>query len=506
MLQNYYIIRQSAEEIRSRLSGLFFVRAYSIQAHELRIEFAGDEASELLIIRLAPGKAALYLAGQIFDPPKRNVTSFFTELEGKVLSAVAIARYDRLIILSFGDRNLTLRFFDRPNAMLFVNGALIGSFKKASAADAEVAISDEPFDSTKSLSLLSKPLRKELTHRNAEIEQFEAELRSSVTTCLYKHSPEFLVSPIRLQSIDATPQQFRSPSEAIELSVIHRERTQALEGSRRSLLHTVDTIIDKTSTARTEAAGSISDSTRIDRYMHIGQDILTRADELTRGTTTFTFTDGKGEHTIQLDPSQTPYENANRFFEKARTAKARKADVVARVASLDKDEETLLVLRERIVEAESVKALDAIRKDLSAGRYTLQQAADAIGTTGPRFREYEVAGGMRVLIGKNAKQNDELTLHVAQKEDIWFHARHVSGSHVVLRSGKRPNIPQRAIEQAAELAAYFSDARSQKHAPVAYTRRKYVRKPRGAAPGAVKLEREEVIIVTPQISAHPISP
>ena len=495
-----------AEEIRRRCIGLEFVRAYSIAAHELRIEFACDESSELLIVRLAPGTVAMYLAGQVHEPPRRNVTGFFTDLEGKNLTDISIARYDRLLKLAFGEHTLILRFYNRPNALLFQDNTLTASFKKTTDTDIAFDIIDEAFDSAKSLSLLSKPLRKEVILRNIDIERFESELRSSNTTFLYKTILDLIVSPVKLQSIESRPETYNSPSQAIEYAIVHRERFQALEGSRKSLLDTVDTILDKTSTARTEAAGSIADNTRIDRYMHIGQDILTRASELGRGTTSLTFTDHTGDHTVELDPALTPYENANRYFEKARTAKARKGDVVARIESLNKDEALLLLFRNRIIAAEHLKELDQIRKELSAGRFTLQQAADAIGTIGPRFREYEVAGGMRVLIGKNAKQNDELTLHVAQKEDLWFHARHVSGSHVVLRSGKNQNIPQRAIEQAAELAAYFSDARSQAHAPVAYTRRKYVRKPRGAAAGAVKLEREEVIIVTPQISAHPISP
>jgi predicted ribosome quality control (RQC) complex YloA/Tae2 family protein len=90
-------------------------------------------------------------------------------------------------------------------------------------------------------------------------------------------------------------------------------------------------------------------------------------------------------------------------------------------------------------------------------------------------------------------------MHVAKKEDLWFHARHVPGSHVVLQTNNAKQIPKEAIEQTAEIAAYFSDAKTQKHAPVAYTKKKFVRKPRGAAPGAVLLEKEEVVIVTPRI-------
>jgi predicted ribosome quality control (RQC) complex YloA/Tae2 family protein len=114
------------------------------------------------------------------------------------------------------------------------------------------------------------------------------------------------------------------------------------------------------------------------------------------------------------------------------------------------------------------------------------------------FREFTVFGGMKVLVGRNAKQNDELTTHVAKKEDLWLHARGVPGSHVVLQSGGRKQIPKEAIEQAAELAAFYSEAKTQSLAPVSYTLKKYVRKPKGAGPGAVVMEREEVIMVEPR--------
>jgi predicted ribosome quality control (RQC) complex YloA/Tae2 family protein len=468
------------------------------------MEFSAPERSELIVARLAPATAFLYLAGEVHEPPRRNVTKFFQELPGELLTGVSIARYDRLLRLSFGDHTLVLRFYDRPNAFLLRKDEVVSTFKKAGETAPAVS-SDDRFDAEKSLSLLSKPLRNELAHRRIDIDSFEKELRSGTSTFIYRPNSDFVLSPIRLKHLDGAPEVYTSASESVEYVIVNRLRIQALEGNRKSLLHAIDTILDKTATARIEASGALADTTRIDRYTHIGQEILSHAADLDRGSTTLTvYVDGN-DYTAQLDPALTPYENANRFFEKARSAKMRKGDVQRRIESLDRDEERLLLFRTRIVDAEHLKALEAIRKDLAQGRFTLQQAADAIGREGPRFREYEVAGGMRVLVGKNAKQNDELTLHVAQKEDLWFHARHVSGSHVVLRSGKRPNIPQRAIEQAAELAAYFSDARSQLHAPVAYTRRKYVRKPKGAAPGAVKIEREEVIVVTPQITAKQIS-
>lgn len=502
MLHNYYIIRQVAGEIRERCTGLAFVRAYSIFPHELCIELGDHDRSELIVAKLAPGNAVLYLSSEAHTPPKRNVTNFFRELEAKILTDVSIARYDRIVRLCFSDEHaLVLRFFDKPNAFSFIGSVFTSSFKKTENVPTFSSENGE-FDLHRSLLLLSAPLRKEFSARNTSPEKFETELRNSKVTYAYIG----LISPVRLTSLDQAPEELLSASEAVEQATRERERTKAIEGRRRVLLASIDHFIDRTNSARSEAENAIADSSRSERHSLIAQEILALAQDIPKGATSCVVLVDGNETKIDLDPTLTPYENANRYFDKARTAKARKSDVAKRIRSLAADETTLYTIRARIAEAGSQKDLDRIQKDISASRFTLRETTEALGEAGPRFREFEVAGGMRVFVGKNAKQNDELTLHFAHKEDLWFHARHVTGSHVVLRSGKLANIPQRAIEQAAELAAYFSDARTQAHAPVAYTRRKYVRKPRGAAPGAVKIDKEEVIIVTPQISANPITP
>lgn len=126
-----------------------------------------------------------------------------------------------------------------------------------------------------------------------------------------------------------------------------------------------------------------------------------------------------------------------------------------------------------------------------------QTKADAALPATP-FKEFE-SQGWRILVGRSAANNDELTLRHARKDDLWLHAKDVAGSHVIIR---RPNptqpVPRPVIEQAAALAAWYSKRKSDSLCPVIVTPRKYVRKPRGAAPGSVRVEREEqVLLVKP---------
>ena len=100
-------------------------------------------------------------------------------------------------------------------------------------------------------------------------------------------------------------------------------------------------------------------------------------------------------------------------------------------------------------------------------------------------------------MGKGARQNDELTQRHTHKDDLWLHAKDVAGSHVVVKYQSGKPFPETVIEKAAQLAAWYSKRKNDSMCPVLYTPKKYVRKPKGSAPGAVVVEREKVILVTP---------
>ena len=102
------------------------------------------------------------------------------------------------------------------------------------------------------------------------------------------------------------------------------------------------------------------------------------------------------------------------------------------------------------------------------------------------------------MVGKNARYNDELTLKVANKNDLWLHAKDVAGSHVVIRDQAGKKIPREVLEAAAQLAAWYSKRKTDSLCPVIYTPKKYIRKRKGDPPGAVVVEKEDVIMVVPR--------
>jgi len=122
----------------------------------------------------------------------------------------------------------------------------------------------------------------------------------------------------------------------------------------------------------------------------------------------------------------------------------------------------------------------------------------------PGTRRYLSSDGLEILVGRAARDNDHLTFKVAKPNDLWLHAADYGGSHVVVRNSTRKEIPHRTIIEAAQLAAYFSQARKDSKVDVHYTERKFLSKPKRSAPGLVRLLRSKNITVKPQESVERI--
>ncbi len=116
------------------------------------------------------------------------------------------------------------------------------------------------------------------------------------------------------------------------------------------------------------------------------------------------------------------------------------------------------------------------------------------------YRTYRSSGGLAIWVGRGAASNDELTFGAAAPNDVWLHARDAAGAHVVLRWTNADAPPGRDLREAAALAAWHSTARGAAVVPVDWTRRKHVRKPRGAKPGTVILREERTIMIRPDAS------
>jgi predicted ribosome quality control (RQC) complex YloA/Tae2 family protein len=140
------------------------------------------------------------------------------------------------------------------------------------------------------------------------------------------------------------------------------------------------------------------------------------------------------------------------------------------------------------------RAQKAAKKAKSGNKQGKTKLAGPGGGTPLRVQSRD---GFTILIGKNSRQNEEVTFRQATSNDMWLHARNIPGSHVIIKAAGR-NIPRSTIEQAASIAAYYSQARGSTHVPIDYTLQKNVKHMKGGGPGMVTYERERTIEAEPE--------
>jgi predicted ribosome quality control (RQC) complex YloA/Tae2 family protein len=221
------------------------------------------------------------------------------------------------------------------------------------------------------------------------------------------------------------------------------------------------------------------------QHLRDGELIKKSAHAIARGATSVTLTeylpDGQVvERTLSLDPKRAPKELAEWHFHQYRRLSRGVAMARKRLFELDAERETLRGQLER-VEAGAERAPSAVALPRAKER---QARASA-------YREYASSTGQAIWVGRGAKSNDELTFHVAKPYHVWLHLRGMQGAHVVVPVSRGAEFSQHVLIDAAHLALHHSGAKGEDRAEVSYTLAKYVRKPKGAAAGAVTITHEK---------------
>lgn len=209
------------------------------------------------------------------------------------------------------------------------------------------------------------------------------------------------------------------------------------------------------------------------------------------------YSEDCGTVKIKLDPLLTPAQNAQKYYKEYRKLQAAEQHLTGLIEQGKAELAYIDSVLDLLSRAESERELAEIRQELT-DEGIIKRRKTAPGKQPPklpplRFRSDD---GFLILVGRNNRQNDSLTLKESRNYDVWLHTLHVPGSHtVIVCDGKQP--PNRTIEQAAQLAAYHSGARASGLVAVDYTNIKYVSKPRGAKPGMVIYTHQSTLYVHP---------
>ena len=521
MHQNYYFLKQLATRLNQELTGKKFIEAFSQEKDEIVLVFAESQVDEVLqnpfFIKatLRPDFACLSFPDK-FDRARRNSVNLFTHLYDQPILHVRVFTNERAIEIIFKSGEvLVLKLFgNRSNLIAFdKDGTVNQMFNNKLATDFTLSLEtldrpiDQSFEAYIKYDLRFEPLfptfgklvNKYLNGllKDITIPEKRWEIVQSVLNQL--NNPVFYITKIELVpvlsllEIGEVINSYQDPIEAlnayyyafIRLTGIEKEKAEILRILKKRISQT-DNYLENTFKKLVE----LEEGTKNDEIANILMANLHQIPERAESVELYNFYNDQPIK-IRLKKDLTPQKTAEGYYRKS---KNEKIEIARLHDSLQARENEKKKMEDYVKSIESIELLRELRtfiksNGLSGGNTPSVEQADL-------FKKVDFMG-FSILIGKNAKNNDLLTKQYAHKEDLWLHARDVTGSHVIIKHQAGKKFPAPVIERAAQLAAWHSKRRTDSLCPVIVTPKKYVRKPKGLPEGAVVIDKEDVIMVVP---------
>jgi predicted ribosome quality control (RQC) complex YloA/Tae2 family protein len=314
--------------------------------------------------------------------------------------------------------------------------------------------------------------------------------------------------------------RFDSMSELLETFYAQKNEVTRIRQKSVDLRRVVQTILERDIHKYDLQCRQIKDTEKRDKYRVYGELLNAYGYSIEPGAKSCELDNYyTGEKIrVPLDPTLTPMQNAKRYFDRYTKLKRTNEALTELTAKVQEEIRHLESIRTSLDLATNEGDLAQIRQELEDSGFVKRHAGSAKKRPGydksgsgkkGRARtpvskplHYISSDGYDIYVGKNNFQNDALTFHFADPGDIWMHANDIPGSHVILRSGGRSmdEIPDRAFEEAASLAAWYSAGREQGKVEIDYLLRRNVKKPGGAKPGFVVYYTNYSILARADIS------
>lgn len=529
MIRHHYTLEHVARELTALLRGATLVEAWTQEKYTLALVFAIDGQLRTIVVDVSPNGGSCSEQPQL-RRARSNTLDMFHEIWNQPLALVTKHPDDRVISFWFAEHQLHGEFFSsgNGNVVLARNGVIVAALRESSERCGSTfsisAPSSSPLWSDTSLTAVQSLARstyqlgpwyaEEACYRAGiavetpvsnlslqDMQELELHARDIQTACLAAES-FFIVLRGDARLLTLIPLfgwtiQTTVPSilDGVQQVIRERHRIAALRTSRANALRSATADYERAQRTLAAVTSDIVRDARSARYRAWADILLTYPHQHERDRTMINMQDFDGNSvTIPLNPAHSIIENATRLYSKARAAEVASTHREQRIPELER---RIVELQERIRSIEKASSLSEISTLLPK---PMQQTEDQPRDEGNgRFRFFVLDEQHCLYIGKNAANNDELTMKFARQNDWWLHARGSAGSHAVLRGVEGDRIPKPILEQAAAITAYYSQARNASWVSVVYTQRKHVRKPKGSNVGAVVLEREQTVMVKPSL-------
>ena len=518
MHTNYYFLRQLAPALTAQLRGYRVVSCFSQEKDELVVGLLNGAGAEYWL-RAQLGAAFPTLAlPESFHRARQNSVDLLPELLGRTVARVAAWPQDRVLQFTFEEDEGTLVFKlygPRPNAIFRPAPAAPAQlFHQRYAADADLrpaAPAAEPAPAVSAAGKLAPALadlparflreRRGFDPASLEAKQqlasaLQAELTDPAHYYIIYLDGRTRLSLVPLGEVLATLPG-SDPVAALRRFVPLALARRALETERRQLRQLLTRRADEASLSAQLAGQRLHALTHEAGYRHRADLIMAHLHAIAPGATQVEVVDfyTNAPVILKLKPLEKPQRTAENLYRKAKNQQIEERQLQGRISAREAEAWQALELLEALdtqPELAELRGLRAWRK-----QHALDPTpASAKPANELPFKVFEDRG-FTILVGRNAQNNDLLTQKYAHKDDLWLHAKDVSGSHVVIRHRAGQPVPEPVIAHAAQLAGWYSRRQHDSLCPVTVTPKKFVRKPKGSLPGQVLVERERVVLVVP---------
>ncbi|GAC1587802.1 MAG: hypothetical protein NVS3B25_03990 [Hymenobacter sp.] len=508
MHTNYYFLRQLAPALTEQLRGFRVAACFSQEKDELVVGLTEGRREFWLKAQLGAAFPALALP-ETFQRARANSVDLFPDLLGQQVETVVAWPQDRVLQVNFrsGARLVFKLYGPRPNAIFRLSPeAPAHLFQQKLLADGALqaqAQSSPPAPGKLPPPLADLPLRY-LRQHGYDLAPPEAKTRlvNQVLAQLEKPPYFYLIqldgrTRLSLLPLGEVLETLPGPIGALRRFVPLALGRRALEMETKQLRQLLERRADEAGTAAAHARQRLYALAHEAGYRHTADLIMAHLHAIPAGAAQVEVLDfyTNQPRIIKLKPIEKPQRTAENLYRKGKNQQIEERELTERIAR--RETEALAAL-ERLEELDTVPALAELR-GLRAWRkqHGLDPTpAAAKAAAELPFKVFEDRG-FTILVGRNAANNDLLTQKYAHKDDLWLHAKDVTGSHVVIRHRAGQPVPEPVVEHAAMLAGWYSRRQHDSLCPVTVTPKKFVRKPKGALPGQVVVERERVVLVKP---------
>lgn len=530
MISNYFVLNRIINELNEFISSYKLIEVFSQEKDKVIFHFNNNDNNFFLELSCKSNLNYISLQEKYFKA-KKNVISFFQKYLPASIKEIQIAKFDRIIKFNFtlfniyflvrrGDSNLilinnnndTLTFKNISEEKINLLKNEIDNLEFSSYYNIPDFVDDfndfpnlirtkYPIISKEIIEEINirklnsdKPLKEILFQIINEIKEEDFAIFSDIDKNLF-----FAPKSFKLYE-KLNKNEFDNIFEAINFYIRQNDILYEFNHKKKLIEKYLDKEINYLTKTISELRKKIEQGHKENEYYNIGNLILMNLNKINKGLNEIEvdniFSDNKIIK-IKLKQELNPIENANYYFEKAKKEKISFEKSKILLNNNSAKLENLLEIKNKFINIERIDDLNKLFDALKIGKKYKTQTKRELTM---KYRHYVINDKYDLYVGKDAKSNDELTLKFAKQNDLFFHARDVSGSHTILKvHDAKENIPKEILKVAASVAAFYSKAKTSGLVPVTFTQRKYVRKQKGMEPGKVAVMKEDVLLVKPEI-------